>query len=681
MTSRWSLRLPRPGRGVSMGARCWAQWVGILVWVSSLGSSLGWSTAVAAEAPAWMHAQVNATLPVYGERTEAVLLYSETLLSVQPNGKIKRLDRRAYKILRPDGEKRGTVPVIFGAQSRITALRGWCIPVQGKDYEVKQKDAVETAVGVDGGELASDVRVLVLHIPAATPGSIVGYELEQEQLPYVLLDDWDVQDTIPVHETRYTLELPAGWNYHAAWLNHAEVAPALIAPGQWQWTLSDVRPVRLEQAMPPWRGVAARMVVALSPPDPKTPGIQSWADVGTWYANLTRGRLDATPELQRTVAELTGSAPTPLQKIRALANFVQTDIRYVAIEMGIGGYQPHVAGDVLRHRYGDCKDKATLLSAMLREIGVASYYVIINAQRGNLTTAAPPDFAFNHAILAIALPDGVDTAPLAARMHHAKLGELLIFDPTDDFTPFGSLRGALQANVGLLVTPDGGELVQLPLLPTTSSGVQRTAKLTLGAEGTLRGEVNEIRVGDSATQQRFMLRSATEETDRIKPIEALLAASLPSFQIMKASIANLRVPDKPFEWHYSFEAEHYANVGGDLLLVHPRVIGKHSSALLDTRETRVQAVEFNGPEKDTDVFEIEVPVGYSLDELPPPVNLDRGYAAYQSKTEWVGHTLRYTRTFEIKAVTVVARDAEDLKAFFRAVDSDERSTAVLKRSD
>ena len=431
--------------------------------------------------------------------------------------------------------------------------------------------------------------------------------------------------------------------------------------------------------MPPWRGVAARMVVALFPPDPKTPGIQSWADVGTWYSNLTRGRLDSSPELQRTVTELTASAPTPLEKIRALANFVQTDIRYVAIELGIGGYQPHAAADVLRHRYGDCKDKATLLSAMLREIGVASYYVIINSERGSITTAAPPNIEFNHAILAIALPDGAGAAPLAARMHHAKLGELLIFDPTDYLTPFGSLRGALQDNVGMLVSPDGGELVQLPQLPATSSGTQRTAKLTLDAEGTLRGDVHEIRIGDPASQQRFILRSSTDETDRIKPIEALLAVSLPSFQITKASIGNLRVADKPFEWNYTFEAAHYAKVGGELLLLHPRVIGKHSSALLETRESRLHAVEFNGPEKDTDVFEIAVPPGYSIDQLPPPVNLDRGYAAYVSKTEWLGQTLRYTRSFEVKAVAVAARDAEDLKEFFRAIDNDERSTAVLKR--
>ena len=68
--------------------------------------------------------------------------------------------------------------------------------------------------------------------------------------------------------------------------------------------------------------------------------------------------------------------------MRALAKFVQGDIRYVAIELGIGGLQPHQASDIYSHRYGDCKDKATLMSSMLREIGVESYYLDVNTQRG-----------------------------------------------------------------------------------------------------------------------------------------------------------------------------------------------------------------------------------------------------------------------------------------------------------
>jgi len=81
---------------------------------------------------------------------------------------------------------------------------------------------------------------------------------------------------------------------------------------------------------------------------------------------------------------------------------------------------------------------------------------------------------FNHEILAVQLPESVKDNSLVAVVEHPKLGRLLIFDPTDEYTPFGQLRGELQANHGLLVTPDGGELVKLPQLPASRSGVQRT---------------------------------------------------------------------------------------------------------------------------------------------------------------------------------------------------------------
>jgi transglutaminase-like putative cysteine protease len=144
---------------------------------------------------------------------------------------------------------------------------------------------------------------------------------------------------------------------------------------------------------------------------------------------------------------------TPLGKMNRLAQFVQHDIRYVAIELGIGGWQPHAAPEVFSHRYGDCKDKATLLSSMLREIGIDSYHVSINTERGSVTPDVPAHLAFNHVILAIKLPDGLDDPTLVATLRDPKLGKILFFDPTDELTPFGQIAGNLQANYGLLVAP------------------------------------------------------------------------------------------------------------------------------------------------------------------------------------------------------------------------------------
>jgi len=141
--------------------------------------------------------------------------------------------------------------------------------------------------------------------------------------------------------------------------------------------------------------------------------------------------------------------------MRSLADFMQHDIRYVGIELGIGGWQPHPAAEVFSHRYGDCKDKATLMAAMLHEIGIEADYVVINSERGSVTPEVPAHLtAFDHVVLAIKLPDGLTDPSLIATMQHPKLGRILFFDPTNELIPFGQIGGYLQANYGLLVTPD-----------------------------------------------------------------------------------------------------------------------------------------------------------------------------------------------------------------------------------
>ena len=634
----------------------------------------------AGDAPRWMHALVNAALPEHDEKTDAVLLYSEEIISVQANGKIKEIDRAAYRILRPDGRHFGKAQFFFTPDTKITNIHGWCIPAQGKDYEVKDKDTMETGyLDVEGGELYSDLRVKVMNIPAAEPGNLIGYEVEQDGRPYVLQDEWFLQEAVPVAEARYTLQLPPGWEYKAVWLNHPEIQPVSVGNNQWQWEAKNLPAIRREHDMPPWKGVAGLMILSLVPPGGASHGFLNWSEMGSWYNGLTQGRRDATPAIKQEVTLLTSSVPTPLGKMRRLADFLQRDVRYVAILLGIGGIQPHPAADVFTHRFGDCKDKATLLSAMLKEIGIDSYYVIIHTERGGVTSATPPHIgAFNHAILAIRLPQGVNDPSLGAVFEHPKLGRLLIFDPTDEWTPFGSLRGDLQANYGLLVTDTGGELIQLPQLPAELNGVVRTAKLTLSPSGTLSGDFVEQRKGDYATQQRAYLKSVPKDVDRIKFLESLISQSLPTFQITKASLVNLNQTDQPFGYQYSLVAQNYAKTAGNLLLVRPRVVGSNSSGLLETKEPRKYPVEFGGPWKNSDTIEIAIPTGYEVDDLPPPVNADYSFASYHSKTESSGNTLKYTRTFEVKELSVPVSKVEDLKKLYRIIASDERNNAVLK---
>ncbi|MGA9544904.1 MAG: DUF3857 and transglutaminase domain-containing protein [Candidatus Sulfotelmatobacter sp.] len=625
-----------------------------------------------------MHALVNAPLPSYDEKTDAVLLYSETNVTVISSEKMRTQVREAYKILRPNGREHGTVKVPFDAQSRINSLHGWCIPAQGKDYEVKEKDAIESAY-VPDFVLASDAKVKILQIPAPDVGNIVGYEYETEERPTFLQDIWEFQQHDPVRESHYSLQLPPGWEYKASWLNHPEVKPTQTGSNSWQWALSDIKEIRHEPLMPPLDGVAGRMVLSFFTSEKIALNSNvDWNAMGKWYSNLIGERIDASPEVKQQVAALTGSMATPLQKMQAVADFVQQDIRYVAIELGVGGYQPHSAAEVFAHRYGDCKDKATLVRSMLREIGIDSYHVVIYTERGAVTPQTPAHHGFNHAILAVKLPEGLTDPSLIATIKHPKLGKLLFFDPTDELTPFGQIRGELQANYGLLVTPDGGELIELPQQPSSMNSIQRTAKLTLDSTGMLKGEVSEMRLGERASSERWRLRTVTKDTDRIKPIEDLLGSSLSSFHITRASLLNFQQTDKPFGFSYAFESPNYAKSAGNLLLVRPRVIGNKGSGFLETKEPRKYPIEFEGPAKDTDAFEITIPPGYVVDDLPPPVDADFSFASYHSKTVVKGSVVDYTRTFEVKELSVPVSEADDLKKLYRIIAGDERSTVVLK---
>ena len=127
---------------------------------------------------------------------------------------------------------------------------------------------------------------------------------------------------------------------------------------------------------------------------------------------------------------------------------------------------------------------------------------------------------------------------------------------------------------------------------------------------------------------------------------------MPTFQLTKLEVVNVDVFDEPFGYNYALVAEGYGKNAGDLLLVRPRVIGSKSSGLLETKDPRKCPVEFEGPRMDTDIFEITLPAGYEIDDLPPPVDVEYSFAAYHSKSEVKDGVLRYSRTFEVRDVMV-----------------------------
>ena len=630
-------------------------------------------------APDWLRAAAQDNLPKYPEDTVAVTLLSEQQTIVKDNGDIETRYRRAYKFLRPEArEQYGTFAVRFDNETKLLFLKAWTITSTGQQLELKEKDAAES--GMTSYDLYSDTRVKVLRFLEANPGSVVGYEYVQRHRPFVFEDNWVFQEKIPTRRSRFSLQIPAGWQFKNYWANYTEQKPQSSASNQYAWEVNDIPGVEVEPRMPPMLAVVSRMDVKYFPSDQKlrakTTG--TWNDIGIWYAGLTSGSRDATPAIKQKVAELTAGITDPVGKMKALTSYMQRQVRYVAIEIGIGGYQPHPAAAVFTHQYGDCKDKVTLLSAMLHEIGIESYYVLIDDHRGNVN----PDFPstrFNHAILAIRLPENLTDPSLFAVVDNPKLGRLLFFDPTNPYVSLGYLPWYLQDNFGLVVTADSGTIISLPLLPPATNRLLRTAQMKLSPSGDLAGVIKEVRWGGPAVDSReAYLRVPPSE--RPKVLENFLGLSLSNFTLRNASIGNLERYDQSLTFDYEFVATGYAKQAGNLLIVRPRVVGGKGNSLL-TGKPRKYPIEFEEATRQDDIFDITLPDGYVVDDLPQPVHAECKYATYKSDVQVKDNVLHYKRTYEITDLVVPTEKLSEVRDFFHQIAMDEKSSAVLRRTN
>lgn len=630
-------------------------------------------------APEWLRTAAQEKLPEYSKDAVAVVLLDEQQVTVKDNGEIQTRHRYAYKFLRPEARERyGYAVVQFDDQTKISFFGAWTIMPSGAQIEVKEKEAGETSLA--SFEVFSDDRAKFIRFPEANVGSVVGYEYIQRQRPFVFEDGWRFQDEIPTRRARFSLQIPPGWEFTNHWANFPKQQPQSSTDNLYVWEVENIPAIEVEPDMPPFFAIESRMDIKYFPRDlnlrAKTSG--SWDDIGIWYTNITSASRIPSPALQQKVAELTAGMSDPLKKMQALASYVQQQIRYVAIEVGIGGFQPHPAADVFKHQYGDCKDKATLLSTMLKEIGVDSYYVMIDTRRG-IVNPEFPSIRGNHIIMAIRLPENVSSNQFYGIVTDPKLGRLLFFDPTNPYVPLGYLPDYLQQNYGLLVTPDGGKLTLLPLLPASTNRLLRTGTLTLSSTGNLGGNMEELRWGGPAVQSREQFLGSTP-ADRSKVIEKFLAAAVSNFKLTSATIGNLEKYNETFTLQYNFVVDGYAKSAGDLLIVRPRIVGEKGWSILAGKE-RKYPLEFSGTSLQSDVFDITLPAGYVVDELPQSVDAHCEYASYKSDMEVKDNVLHYKRTYEIKGISVPTDKLPEVRDFFHQVSVAEKSSAVLRRAN
>ncbi len=627
--------------------------------------------------PDWvLGAATNALLPRYPAETKAVILLDDDLITVGPDGRATERERKVVKILRPQGREYAEIVAWYSKDNKLNSFHAWSIGPDGHQYSIKDEDIHDEALG-EWGILYGDIRGKVVHAPGSDPGGIVAYEVVRQVADYGELEQtWDFQKSIPIHRAVFEADLPPGWKNYTAWLRHEPVNGTEVSPNHWHWELEDVPAIDLSEVpmAPSEEALAGRMVIHYSATDLPT-GDQRWAEIGNWYDTLAAPRTEAPLEINLKAKEVAGAATDFKSKIQSVAGFMQREIRYVGIEVGIGGFQPHSAADVFKYRYGDCKDKATLLISMLNAVGVRATWVMVDTHRGYVDPALPSRDG-NHMIAAIEMPSGYSDPDLRAVVTAHTGRRYLIFDPTDTYTPIGLIRPELQGSYGVLVAGKDSQIIELPILAPDASTMDRAASFSLDADGTLKGKVIETRSGETASHYRYLYNAETEKEQR-EYMEHRLQRDLASFTLDSASAQNTHDMSKNVVVNFSLTANRYAKPAGDLLLVRPRVIGTNAERYND--KPRKYPIDLGETGTWRDSIDVALPAGYVIDDMPGPVSVDVGFASYKSEVKAGDGVLHYSREYQVKELDLGPDKYPDVRKLMGAIASDENNSAVLKK--
>jgi transglutaminase-like putative cysteine protease len=630
-------------------------------------------------APQWAMDVVKTPTPSNVGDAPAVLLFDEYLITVDEQNHAIERERSVVRILKPQGREYAHCSAEYDTDAKLDSFHAWTIAASGQQFEAKDTDFHDVGAYSDIDMQSAD-RFRLLNPPANDPGATVVCETDVHLRPYMTSEDWQIQLPIPVADEALEIDLPPGGHFAQSWSRYEPVKPEEVGSNRLRWEIKGMPALDLENlhATPAWEALAARMSVKWG--DSAVNGVDNqWRAIGEWMDQLEAHRPDPTAEITAEAQQLTAGAPDLYARLDRITGYIQQNIRYFIVTRGIGGWQAHYAGDIYRNRYGDCKDKTTLLISMLQAIGIRAYYLHVDSERG-VIDPDEPSVRGDHMITAIELPEGVNDPRLMARVKTAGGKTLLIFDPTDETTPVGLVRPELQGAYGNIADGENSRILQIPVLSPDSAGLDRSGSFTMAADGSISGDVTDIFNGVDAARERSFLKENLSK-DIHDSLEKSLESDLPGLTFKGYEFHQQDDLDKPISLDLHVSTESYARSAGPLLLVRAHVLGSHAREVPDLMESKARSypIEIGHPGRWRDSYDITLPAGYVVDETPDPVNVDTGFASYHSSVSAKGNVLHYQSEYVVKQVEIPASQAAEFRKIEGAILFDEKGAVVLKK--
>ena len=628
--------------------------------------------------PAWLTQAASMPTPAYAKDVPAVVLRSEQQVTLGSDGKLVTVTNYAVKFLLREGRGFAYADALYLVNSgKVDNMEGWMIrPGDGYKYYGK-KEIIDRISDPD--DVYNEYRVkLIDATDDADAGFVFGYTYTTEDAPLFYQDSWAFQNRLPTLYSRYSINLPSGWQATSKTFNHEEVAPQ-VSGSTFTWELRNLAPIPPEPMSPSVRNLAPHVFINYAPQDPSQAVgkvFTDWKQVSQWATGVYDPQVVIDDAVAAKTQELVAGKKTELEKIRAIANYVQ-GLQYISIDIGVGhgnGYRPRPSNVVLNRGYGDCKDKANLMRAMLRVLKIEAYPVVIYSGDPTYVRAewASPN-QFNHCIIAVKVSDETDTPTV---IKDEKLGRLMIFDATDPYTSVGDLPNYLQGSYALIIAGADGGLVKMPTTPPETDLTDRQIDVDLTADGAIKGKIIERTSGQESTASRAQLKMMAA-SDYRKMLEGWLTRGATAAQLINFTPTDKKA-DSTFDLDVEFSAPAYGQLMQNRLLVFKPVIVGRRNALYLTDVTREHPVMLDAfALRETVTFHL--PAGFVVDETPDAVNLSTSFGKYKTSYEVAEGKLIFKRELVMNRAIVPVDNYAAVKDFYSKMREVEQSPVVLLR--
>ena len=404
----------------------------------------------------------------------AIILLDQADLEIFSSGELaySTLNRKMMvRILNERGHKYTNVIVPYSENSEVSNIKARTILPDGEIITLSDKEIYDITLYPDF-IFYSDVRAKLFTMPAVEDGCVIEYSWTQTVRNFTYWTSWQFQHDEPTLIARYSVRCPSDWEIN--WKTYGvEIEPVVQAVPQGfkstrKLEVRNLPPFIPEIGMPPGSNEIAHIL--FSPV-----GMSRWDQIGSWFYSLARERWVPHKKIRELAEELTKDAKTPKEKLRRIFEYVRDNIRYIAIEIGTGGYQPHFASSVLMNRYGDCKDMMTLIIALGRAVSLDVNPVIISTwYNGEVDTTIASQAHFNHAIALATLPDSTE----------------IWMDGTEKKCAFGELPWYDQNCIVMVIDKAGKTVLRrTPVVGATENQSERVWEIKTDSQGNSTGKV------------------------------------------------------------------------------------------------------------------------------------------------------------------------------------------------